>query len=92
MGYGPFMTVEFAMLMDVLPNARDAARDMSLWHTALILPQIVSTPLAGWMLDLFQEIGNRDHVHCLGYKVTNVFTIGYLVAGAFITKIIQGIN
>ncbi len=87
------MTVEFAMLMDVLPNPRDAARDMSLWHTALILPQIVSTPLAGWMLDLFQGIGNRDHlIHCLGYKVTNIFTIGYLLAGALLTKKIQGLN
>ncbi|KAJ3338034.1 hypothetical protein HDU91_001328, partial [Kappamyces sp. JEL0680] len=69
MGYGPFMTCEFAMLMDVLPKQQDAARDMSLWHTALILPQIVSTPLAGWLLDYFQGVGASAHVHCLGYKV-----------------------
>jgi MFS family permease len=91
-GYGPFMTVEFAMLMDVLPNHNDAARDMSLWHTALILPQIISTPIAGWLLDWFQGVGNQEGVHCLGYKVTNVFTIGYLVLGSLVTKIINGIQ
>ncbi|TPX64233.1 hypothetical protein SpCBS45565_g06057 [Spizellomyces sp. 'palustris'] len=47
-GYGPFISVEFAMLIDVLPNEQDAAKDMSLWHSALVLPQIVATPVAGW--------------------------------------------
>jgi MFS family permease len=90
-GYGPFMTVEFAMLMDVLPSQHDVARDMSLWHTALVLPQILSTPISGWMLDIFQEIG-KGHVWCLGYKVINSFTIVYFIAGAILTKVIQGIQ
>eukprot|EP00842_Homolaphlyctis_polyrhiza_P001128 jgi/Hompol1/2015/HPOL_001212-RA len=46
-GFGPFTSVEFAMLMDVLPDKRDVARDMSLWHMAMILPQLVATPVAG---------------------------------------------
>lgn len=85
------MTVEFAMLMDVLPSQDNVARDMSLWHTALILPQIISTPIAGWLLDWFQAIG-KGVVHCLGYKVTNLCTIGYLIAGALVTKYINGIQ
>lgn len=91
-GYGPFLTVEFAMLMDVLPNQVDAARDMSLWHTALILPQIISTPLAGGLLDWFQDIGKHQEIHCLGYKVTNLFTMGYLLLGAVVTYYIRGIR
>ena len=87
------MSTEFAMLMDVLPSHKDVARDMSLWHTALVLPQILSTPLAGYLLDYFQEIGLRDGVvHCLGYKVINSFTIFYLVLGSIVTAFIRGIS
>ncbi|KAJ1555567.1 hypothetical protein HK405_000319, partial [Cladochytrium tenue] len=43
-GYGPFVSTEFAMLMDVLPSATEAAKDIALWHSALVLPQIVATP------------------------------------------------
>ncbi|KAJ3382797.1 hypothetical protein HDU92_004565 [Lobulomyces angularis] len=63
-GYGPFISVEFAMLMDILPNQETAARyyfailqyrdilqqfvilrDISIWHTAMILPQLTATPV-----------------------------------------------
>ncbi|KAJ3222347.1 hypothetical protein HK099_002384 [Clydaea vesicula] len=56
--------VEFAMLMDILPNQETAARyyfailqyrdilqqfvilrDISIWHTAMILPQLTATPV-----------------------------------------------
>ncbi|KAJ3096501.1 hypothetical protein HDU97_005860 [Phlyctochytrium planicorne] len=32
LGYGPFISTEFAMLMDVLPSEDEAAKDISLWH------------------------------------------------------------
>ncbi|KAJ3032789.1 hypothetical protein HK097_005072 [Rhizophlyctis rosea] len=69
LGYGPFISVEFAMLMDVLPRGEDAARDMSLWHAALVLPQIVATPVAGAVRDFVQPFSGVVGVECLGYKV-----------------------
>ncbi len=80
------------MLMDVLPSKEDVARDMSLWHTALILPQIISTPLAGYLLDYFQNVGLQSGAHCLGYKVINSFTILYLILGSLVTAYIRGIS
>ncbi|KAI8818301.1 uncharacterized protein EV422DRAFT_551241 [Fimicolochytrium jonesii] len=58
-GYGPFVSVEFAMLMDVLPGRGDVARDISLWHSALVLPQIVAVPLAGVVRDVGQRWGEK---------------------------------
>lgn len=68
MGYGPFLAVEFALVLDVLPSAANAARDISIWHQALVLPQLVATPLAGIMRDYFQRVGDEIGVKCFGYR------------------------
>ncbi|KAH6561316.1 hypothetical protein BASA50_003594 [Batrachochytrium salamandrivorans] len=91
-GFGPFISVEFAMLMDVLPNPEDAARDMSLWHLAMVLPQIVATPIAGWLLDISQEYGNSHNMHCFGYKIIYSICIVYFISGLYMTWRIQGIK
>ncbi|KAI9202632.1 uncharacterized protein BJ171DRAFT_559034 [Polychytrium aggregatum] len=92
LGYGPFLSVEFAMLMDVLPSKDDAARDISLWHTALVLPQIVASPIAGWVRDGFQPLGTQWDVQCLGYKVMFSVCLLYFLAGVGITRRIAGIH
>ncbi|KAJ3040675.1 hypothetical protein HDV00_010568 [Rhizophlyctis rosea] len=91
-GYGPFISVEFAMLMDVLPRAEDAARDMGLWHASLVLPQVVATPVAGWVRDLVQPVGERWGVECLGYRVIFVVCVGYFLGGVWVTRRIEGVR
>ncbi|KAJ3408144.1 hypothetical protein HDV05_005132 [Chytridiales sp. JEL 0842] len=91
-GYGPFISTEFAMLMDVLPSTSDAGKDMALWHSALLLPQIVATPVAGWLLDSFQQVGEKDGVQCLGYKVVFVICMLYFISGAEVTRRIHGVK
>ncbi|XJO72279.1 hypothetical protein BDV3_003417 [Batrachochytrium dendrobatidis] len=91
-GFGPFISVEFAMLMDVLPNAADAARDMSLWHMAMVLPQIIATPIAGWLLDITQAYGNSQGMTCFGYKIIYALCIFYFLMGVFMTWRIKGIK
>lgn len=91
-GYGPFISVEFAMLMDVLPSETDVAKDMSLWHTALVLPQIVATPVAGWVRDIGQSMGDEMGVVCFGYKLIFGVCVTYFLAGCWVTKRIVGIK
>jgi MFS family permease len=85
-GYGPFVACEFAMLMDVLPVPEDAAKDIALWHSALVVPQIVATPVAGWLLDVFQSVGKKSGSHCLGYNVVFSICILYFLMGADCTR------
>ena len=47
MAYGAFSAIDFAMVCDVLPNSRALARDLGIWHTSLIFPQLLATPIAG---------------------------------------------
>ncbi|RKO97007.1 hypothetical protein CXG81DRAFT_12866 [Caulochytrium protostelioides] len=90
--YGPFMSVEFAMVIAVLPDPKTAARDISLWHTALVLPQIMASPIAGMLRDALQPVGNDLGVVCLGYKVVYVVCIGYLLLGVLATRLIRSID
>ncbi|KAI9094329.1 major facilitator superfamily domain-containing protein [Phlyctochytrium arcticum] len=91
-GYGPFISVEFAMLIDVLPSGKDAAKDMSLWHSALVLPQIVATPIAGWIRDLGQEWGETWGVVGLGYKIIFSLCVVYFISGALVTRAISKVT
>ncbi|KXS22336.1 hypothetical protein M427DRAFT_93085 [Gonapodya prolifera JEL478] len=70
LGYGPFSAIEFAMALDTLHEvSENYARDLSMWHNALVLPSLFSTPLAGVLRDVFQPIGPKVGVTCFGYKV-----------------------
>eukprot|EP00698_Gefionella_okellyi_P000510 TRINITY_DN10467_c0_g1_i1.p1 TRINITY_DN10467_c0_g1~~TRINITY_DN10467_c0_g1_i1.p1 ORF type:complete len:390 (-),score=56.63 TRINITY_DN10467_c0_g1_i1:60-1229(-) len=41
-GYGAYQTVDWGLATDVMPSARDYARDMSLWSLSYIIPQSTS--------------------------------------------------
>ena len=72
MGFGSFMAVDMAMVVEALPSPEKAAQDMGVWHTALVVPQMIATPIAGVILDrVKKDIG----VHA-GY--TAVFTLAVI--------------
>lgn len=76
-GYGAYESVDWALACDVLPNPDAAAKDMGLWHISLTLPQLVAVPLAGYLLDIFQNVGETIGASNLGY------TIIFSVAGIY---------
>ena len=48
--------MDFALVMDVLPEEREKAKDIAVWHQALVLPQALATPVGGLVLDLFERL------------------------------------
>lgn len=46
-GYGAYISVDWALGTDVLPKQEDAASDMAVWHIAMTAPQIVGPMIAG---------------------------------------------
>lgn len=88
LGYGAYGSVDWAMVSDVLPSADDHARDMGVWHVADTLPQVISTPIAGVLLDRFTAIGREQGNPTLGYTVILLLTVVYFVLGTvFVRKI-----
>ena len=57
LGYGACESVDWALASDVLPSMDDYAREMGVWHVAAVLPQVIATPFAGFLLDNFQRVG-----------------------------------
>jgi len=78
--------------MDVLPSKDDFARDIALWSTALILGQVMATPLAGVLLDLFQTIGGDYGVQCLGYTVIWLLGASYILVATILVRKVKGIK
>lgn len=84
-GFGAFQSVDFALVMDVLPEEKEKAKDIAVWHQALVLPQALATPVGGLVLDLFERLNCEIG---LGYIILFVITACYFtLSGAFVFKI-----
>jgi hypothetical protein len=55
-GHERYQTADWALAVDVLPRAHDAGKDMGIWHVALVLPQVVATPVSGILLDRLKPV------------------------------------
>lgn len=84
-GLGTFQSIDFALVMDVLPDEKDKAKDIAVWHQALVLPNAIATPIGGMILDYFESV---DCQLGLGYIILFAVTSFYfLLSGIFVTKI-----
>lgn len=50
LGYGAYVSVDWALGTDVLPSKRDAGKDMAVWHISMTLPQSITPLIAGYFL------------------------------------------
>lgn len=84
-GFGAYSAIDFALVMDVLPKEKDKAKDLAVWHQALVLPQAIATPVGGIILDVFE----RYNCHIgLGYIILFIVTSFYFaLSGIFVIKI-----
>ncbi len=92
LGYGAYGSVDWAMVSDVLPSEADHAKDMGVWHVAETLPQVVSVPIAGLLLDRFQVIGQQQNQPNLGYTVIFLLAVIYFVLGTVLVRKIRRVR
>ena len=89
LGYGAYQAVDWALAADVLPSTDDYAKDMGVWHVALTLPQVIATPIAGFLLDRFQIIGKGSGLPTLGYMVIFALAVIYFALGTYFVRRIR---
>lgn len=58
LGYGAYISVDWALGTDVLPSRKDAGKDMAVWHISMVLPQTISPAAAGLLLGAFGTTPN----------------------------------
>ena len=83
--FGLFGSVDFALVCDVLPNQKNFAKDMGLWHIALVVPQFVAVPIAGGILDSL----NASSGFSVGYSVVFGIAAVYFVVGSLLVSKIK---
>jgi hypothetical protein len=66
--------------------------DDDLWHVAVVFPQVISTPIAGFLLDNFQAVGRAQNITNLDYPVIFVVAVIYFILGTVFVKQIKGVR
>ena len=84
-GFGAYQAVDWALAIDVLPKGESAARDMGIWHIALVLPQILAPAVTGITLKMF-----KDDSLLLGYTVVFAMTAVWFILGTVLVRYIKG--
>jgi MFS family permease len=88
LGHGTYKSVDWALACDVLPSEEDFAKDMGIWHIAMMVPQVLFLPLAGFLLDTFQSVGQAAGIAHLGYTVIfSMACVLFMLGTVFIVKI-----
>lgn len=85
LGYGAYQAVDWALAIDVLPAGDSAAKDMGIWHVAIVLPQALAPALTGLTLTTFKSVSLL-----LGYNVVFVLTALWFVLGTVFVRQIRG--
>ena len=81
-GFGLYMSVDAALMTEVLPNEGGAAgKDLGILNIATNIPQALSAPIAAIIIGSFG-----------GYPVLFVFAIVFAVLGAVATAPIKGVR
>ena len=100
-GYGAYISVDYALGTDVLPHKGEAGKDMAIWHIAMTLPQSVAAPIAGFLIALpgFTKevnpiIGEKEIVHYLrpGYGYIFALCSICFALGAILLRNVKGIK
>jgi MFS family permease len=82
-GYGLYYAVDWALACDTLPDKRQSAKDMGLFHIALTFPQAIIPFFTGPLIDAL----NGPHGNG-GYRVVFSSAVVFMILGtAFVSRI-----
>jgi Na+/melibiose symporter-like transporter len=84
-GYGAYQAADWALAVDVLPGGGSAAKDMGIWHVALVLPQVLAPALTGATLAAVKPFSLLA-----GYTAVFVMTAAWFVLGTVLVRRVRG--
>ncbi len=85
LGYGAYISVDWALVADVLPSHKNYARDMGVWNISLSLPQVIAPVIGGPLLDSFARNGHP----ILGFQLLFGMAIVYCLLGTVTVRYIK---
>lgn len=99
LAFGAYLSVDWALGCDVLPNKEEAAaKDMAVWHIAMVLPQTIIMPVSGLLLSRFRgpitytPDGPLSHYTSTGYTLIFLIAAGLMLLGAILLRNVRGVR
>ncbi|WP_156221949.1 MFS transporter [Pseudactinotalea suaedae] len=83
--YGVFLSVDFALVTQVLPSSGDAARDLGVINIAAALPQVVAPVLAAPLVAAFASVN-------AGYAALYALSAAVSILGGVLVGRIRGVR
>jgi MFS family permease len=68
-GYGAFIAVDWAIALDTVPPGADTAKDLGIWHLAIILPNVIAPLVAGVILNSVKLAHSAPAGYCTVFMV-----------------------
>ncbi|MGH2497216.1 MAG: MFS transporter [Ktedonobacteraceae bacterium] len=78
LGYGVYMSVDWALSIDALPSLEHAGKDLGLWDSSVTLPAIIAPLLGSLILNVAEHFGQTE----LGYRLVFAVAATFLVVAA----------
>jgi MFS family permease len=78
LGYGAYMSVDWALAVDVLPSTESAGKDLGLWNASSTLPTAIA-PLLGSLIIILLETQGAT---ALGYRLVFATATFFLILAA----------
>jgi MFS family permease len=88
LGYGAYVSVDWALVADVLPSEETYARDMGVWNIGLTLPQVIATVLGAWLIALGTALASLR----FGYTLLFVWFVIFCALGTVTVRYIKGVK
>lgn len=92
LGFGAYYSVDWALACDVLPSKDSSAKDMGVWHIAMVLPQSLAPFIAGPLLARIGRGPTPEHYTLAGYTVIFALAAFFLVLGAVLLRNVRGVR
>ena len=83
-GFGIFSAIDWAMATDVLPNPNSYGRDMGFWNLSMTLPQIIGSPIVGYLIDIFRKM---EYVRLGWLSIFTFSAINFILGTVLVRKI-----
>ncbi len=88
LGYGAYISVDWALVADVLPSGATFARDMGIWNLGLTVPQVFALVLGSWLIALGTVLVSKT----FGYTLLFIWFVVFCVAGTVTVRFIKGVK
>jgi MFS family permease len=88
LGYGTYLSTDWALAVDVLPQGHDAAKDMGLWSISQTVAQTIATLVAG----LFLAAAVVHWGNALAYRALFVITFVYFLGGSVLVLRVRNVR